>query len=139
MNPAPYRDYLRLLSVFHYVVAGLAGLASLLPVVYMAVGLAILGTATHGGPPDPMGRAIALIFVTVAAGLLAGALTLTVCIGLAGRYLAGHSHYTFCLVMAAVECVFMPFGTVLGVLTLITLLQEPAKVLFGEPVTVAAG
>ncbi len=132
MNPTSYRDYLRLLSIFHYVVAGVAGLASLLPVVYMAVGVAILGSATHGSAGDPMGRAIALIFVTVAAGMLAGALTMTVCIALAGRYLGARSHYTFCLVMAAVECVFMPFGTVLGVLTLIVLLQQPTKELFGE-------
>jgi len=134
----PYPDYLRLLSIFHYVVAGVAGLASLLPVVYMAVGVALLGSATRGGPPDPMGRAIALIFVTVSAGLLVGALAMTVCIALAGRFLAGRTHYNFCLVMAAAECVFMPFGTVLGVLTLIVLLQNPVKALFGEPAAVAA-
>lgn len=132
MTTTSYRDYLRLLSIFHYVVAGVAGLASLLPVVYMGVGVAILGSASHGTPPDPVGRAIVLIFVTVAGGLLVGALAMTVCIALAGRYLAGHSHYTFCLVMAAAECVFMPFGTVLGVLTLIVLLQQPTKELFGE-------
>ncbi len=130
-NPTRYPDYLRLLSIFHYVVAGLAGLAALLPVLYMAVGLAILAKASEPSG-DPVGRVFALVFITVAAGLLLGALTLAVSIGLAGRWLAGHSHYNFCLVMAAVECVFMPFGTVLGVLTLIALLQPPVKVLFGE-------
>ncbi len=139
MNPTPYRDYLRLLSIFHYVVAGLTGLASLLPVLYMTVGLAILGTAAHGSPPNPIGRAIVLIFVTAAAGLLVGALAMTVCIAMAGRYLAGYTHYTFCLVISAVECIFMPFGTVLGVLTLIVLLQEPVKELFGELPAPVAG
>ena len=32
--------------------------------------------------------------------------------------------------MAAVECVFMPFGTVLGVFTIIVLMREPVKQLF---------
>lgn len=138
MTPTPYRDYLRLLSIFHYVVAGLVSLGSLIPLVYLAVGLAIFGQAAKDSPGEPVGMAIATIFITVAAGLFLSALALAVSIGVAGRWLAGHSHYTFCLVMAAVECVFMPFGTVLGVMTLIVLLQEPVKVLFGEPLAPAA-
>jgi len=38
----------------------------------------------------------------------------------------------FCLVMAGAECLFMPFGTVLGVFTIILLLQEPVKQLFNS-------
>jgi hypothetical protein len=37
----------------------------------------------------------------------------------------------FCLVMGGVECLFMPFGTVLGVFTIIVLMREPVKQLFG--------
>jgi hypothetical protein len=33
--------------------------------------------------------------------------------------------------MAGIECMFMPFGTVLGVFTIITLTREPVKQLFG--------
>ena len=36
----------------------------------------------------------------------------------------------FCLVMGAVECVFMPFGTVLGIFTIIVLMRESVKPLF---------
>jgi hypothetical protein len=45
----------------------------------------------------------------------------------------------FCLVMGGVECLFMPFGTVLGVFTIIVLMQEPVKQLFGvNPPVIAA-
>jgi len=47
-----------------------------------------------------------------------------------GRCLAKRKHYTFCLVMAAIECIFMPFGTVLGVFTIIALNRETVKRLF---------
>jgi hypothetical protein len=37
------------------------------------------------------------------------------------------------LVIAAVECIFFPFGTVLGVLTIIVLMRPSIKSLFGVP------
>lgn len=33
--------------------------------------------------------------------------------------------------MAGIECMFMPFGTVLGAFTIIVLLQEPVRRLCG--------
>jgi hypothetical protein len=39
-------------------------------------------------------------------------------------------HYIFCLVIAAVECIFMPFGTVLGVFTIIVLQRPTVKAMF---------
>lgn len=47
-----------------------------------------------------------------------------------GRFLARHKHYLFCLVMAGLECMLMPFGTVLGVFTIIVLMRESVKQLF---------
>jgi hypothetical protein len=48
-----------------------------------------------------------------------------------GRNNVGSEEYTFCLVMAGVACMFMPFGTVLGVFTIIVLLRDSVKELFG--------
>jgi len=36
--------------------------------------------------------------------------------------------------MAAVACAFGPFGTVLGVFTIIVLMRDPVKELFGRDV-----
>ena len=39
----------------------------------------------------------------------------------------------FHYVVAGIECIFMPFGTVLGVLTLLVLMRPSVKALFDEP------
>ena len=65
----------------------------------------------------------AAVFITI--GWVFAAFVLT-----AGRFLAKRRHYMFCLVMGGVECIFMPFGTVLGVFTIIVLMRESVKQLF---------
>jgi hypothetical protein len=65
----------------------------------------------------------AALFITI--GWVFAAFVLTT-----GRFLANRRHYTFCLVMGGVQCIFMPFGTVLGVFTIIILMRESVKQLF---------
>jgi hypothetical protein len=43
---------------------------------------------------------------------------------IAGSCIAHRKHYTFCFVMACVECLSMPFGTVLGVFTILVLNRQ---------------
>jgi hypothetical protein len=50
-----------------------------------------------------------------------------------GRFLARREHYTFCVVMAGIECIFMLFGTVLGAFTIAILLRESVRQLFRLP------
>jgi len=125
-------EHLRLLSIFHYVVGGLAGLFSLIPVIHLVAGLFLIYAphkfpGNHQMPPAFLGRffvVFAIVVITV--GLTVAAFILT-----AGRFLAQRKHYTFCLVMGCIECLFMPFGTVLGVFTILVLAREPVKQLFG--------
>jgi hypothetical protein len=56
--------------------------------------------------------------------------TLAILVLIVGRFIARRKHYTFCFVMACVECVFMPFGTVLGVFTILVLSRQSVKGLF---------
>jgi hypothetical protein len=60
-------------------------------------------------------------------------LTLSACIAFAGRFLRRRTHRTFCLAVAAVSCLFTPFGTVLGVFTLIVLSREGVRQAFDAP------
>ena len=48
----------------------------------------------------------------------------------AGCCLGKQKKYMYCLVMAGVECMFMPFGTVLGVFTIIVLMRESVTEMF---------
>ena len=50
----------------------------------------------------------------------------------AGHFLRVQRYYTFCLVVAAIECINMPFGTVLGIFTIITLVDEKGKSMFNR-------
>ena len=125
-------EHLKLLSIFHYVVAAMTALFACIPFIHFFMGLAL---ATGAFPDtDPEAQPVG-IFIMVFAGLfiLAG-WALAVLIAYAGRSLQTRRRYTYCLVMAGVECIFMPFGTVLGVFTIIVLMRDSVKPLFGRPV-----
>lgn len=126
-------QHLQLLSIFHYVLAGFTALFSLLPLFHLAMGVMMATGAFHEGTaPDE--RAILQVvgaMVTAFAGLfIALGLTFAACLVAAGRFLARRVRHTFCLVVAGLECMLMPFGTVLGVFTLLVLLRDSVKVKF---------
>jgi len=126
------QEHLRLLAIFHYVVAGMTALFSLFPIIHVIVGVAlILGagqTETHGGEPPP--EFIGWIFAIVGGSIVAIGWSLAGCILAAGRMLAKRRRYLFCLVVAGIECLLMPFGTVLGVFTIIVLMRDTVKTTF---------
>jgi len=43
--------------------------------------------------------------------------------------------YSFALVIACIECLFVPFGTILRVFTIVALLRESVKELFARTQT----
>jgi hypothetical protein len=124
-------EHLQLLSIFHYVVAGLAALLSFFPLFYSAIGGFLLYAAQHPGannqePPVFLG----LIFIAVGAVFFIAGLTMAICILVAGGCLSRRKGYSFALVMACIECLFVPFGTILGVFTILALSRGPVKALF---------
>jgi hypothetical protein len=132
-------EHLKLLAVFHYVVSAIAGLFSLFPVIHLVLGLAMLsGRFPGGGKVEPDARLVGGFFVGFAVVWIAIGLMFAICIFFAGRNIARRTRYMYCLVVAAVECMFMPFGTVLGVFTLLVLMKEPVKVMFGAAPVMSA-
>jgi len=124
-------QYLRLLSIFHYVVGGLAALFACFPVIYIVLGiLAVYAPGTMNAEGDAMPAFIGWLFIIIGTGLIVVGWAFAVCIICAGRYLARQVHYLFCMVVAAIECVFMPFGTVLGVFTIVVLAKPSVKKMF---------
>ena len=124
-------QYLKLLSIFHYVVGGLAALFACFPIIYIAVGiLMVYAPGTMESEGDALPAMFGWIFIVIGAGLMLLGWAFAVFTILTGRYLARKVHYLFCMVMAAIECLFMPFGTVLGVFTIIVLCKPSVKKMF---------
>jgi hypothetical protein len=123
-------EHLKLLSIFHYVVAAFAALFACIPFIHFFIGLSmVMGWISDNGNEPQLGAVGGFFMVFAGAFILCG-WAFAVCLALAGRYLSEHRRYTFCLVMAAIACMFMPFGTVLGVFTIIVLVRPSVKELF---------
>ena len=125
-------EHLRLLSAFHYVVAAIAGAFALLPLVHLFVGIAMVSAALASNERGALPGALVGSFIVAFAAfwIVAGSLFATFLV-LAGRFLAQRRHYTFCLVTAGLACAFGPFGTVLGIFTLLVLLRDSVRAQFG--------
>lgn len=126
-------QHLRLLSIFHYVVAGLAALFGLFPIIHLAIGIAIVSgsiPASGGSPPPP--RWFGTMFIVVPGLFIVLLLGLAVALVIAGRLLQQRRGYLFCLIVAGISMLFQPFGMVLGILTIIVLLRPSVKELFGR-------
>lgn len=125
------QEHLRLLAIFHYVCAGLAALFSCIPIIHLVLGLVmLLRPEAFGRGADQPPAVVGVIFVVIGATIIICGWTFAALLAWAGRCLARRRHYTFCLVMAAVACLFVPFGTVLGVFTILVLMRPAVKALF---------
>ncbi len=150
------REHLRLLSLFHYVVGGIGYLVSMIPFIHLFMGIFLLASPeslfppgtpaspaleAEGGtssPPPGQGlpfpsKQLGLMFTIMPAVMILCGFALSTAVVVAGRRLAAHRSHNFCFVVAAILCVFVPVGTVLGIFTILTLVKPEAKELFGVP------
>jgi hypothetical protein len=132
-------QYLRILSVGHYVLGGLVALFSLFSLFYLYLGVAMMqGTLEPGSssvPPASMG----IFFVAFSLVFLALGLAYAACLVIAGQAIEARRRFVFCLVVAGIACALAPFGTVLGVFTILVLMRPSVKAMFDANGTGAAG
>jgi hypothetical protein len=130
--PSPDADHLRLLSIFHYVVGGITALMACIPLVHLAMGIFMLAAPeTFGNTPEARPPAmLGWFFIVFAAAFIVAGQALAACMIAAGRKIAKRRSYGFVFVVACIECLFMPFGTVLGVFTILVLNRPSVKALF---------
>jgi hypothetical protein len=124
-------EQLRLLSIFYWVSGGVTLLFSLYFLMYAGLGSAFLFMPANpdgSSPPDSFGlvfTAIGLLgFVLVGA---VGGLQIK-----AGFWLRERRHRVTIMVLAAISCLGVPYGTLLGVLTFLALARPSVVALFGE-------
>jgi len=124
-------QHLQLLSIFHYIVGGMSILCGCFPFIHVGMGIAMLSgafdQAGQGGPPRELGW----LFIAIGGAIILVLWTYGILVVVCGRKLSTRRNYWFCFVMACIECLEVPFGTVLGVFTIIVLLRPSVKARFG--------
>lgn len=132
MPKSQEEQYLDILSIFHYVVGGLLYFCGLFPIFHFVMGIFFIFTAvTKGDEESLMLGFMGMFFALFSMVFMISAWTIATLTLLSGRNLARRTRYRFCLIMAGVVCIFMPFGTVLGVFTILVLCKPQVKSLFG--------
>lgn len=131
MIPDRDSEHLQLLSIFHYVWAGIGALFSCLGLLYLAMGvglafLSISQLANTNAPPAFLGG----IFAFLGGMIVILGWTYSALLFYSGRCLSRRKHHTFCMVMACFSCLQVPVGTALGVCTILVLQRPSVRELF---------
>ena len=131
-------DHLRLLTVFHYVMAGVTSLFGLIPVIHLSVGLGLLfgggelSSAASADPAFPLAL-FAAAFTVIPGVIIVLMQSMAAALVVAGRRLQARRSWMFCAVVAGLATMVMPpVGTVLGVMTLLVLVRPQVRAAFLE-------
>ena len=95
------------------------------------------GVVFQGPNQAPMFRAIGTMFVVLFSIIFLLCLLMAACLVVSGLSLSRRKRYIFCFVIAAICCAQFPFGTALGIFTIIVLSRQTVKELFGRTPSMA--
>jgi hypothetical protein len=127
-------EHLRLLSIFHFVFAGLA----LLGMAFLGLHYFMMHTiftnpemwkSQKAGPPPQVFLDVFVWFYVFGGVILLAGLVLNV---LSGIFLLRRRHRLFSLIIGALNCLQIPFGTALGVFTIIVLSRDSVRELYSR-------
>lgn len=128
-------EHLKMLSIFHFVIAGLA----LFGLLFLCLHFLIMSTiftnphiwATRGnsGPPPEFFKIFLGFFYLIFGGITAAAGVLNL---LSAIFIRRRKHRAFSLVVAGLNCLQIPFGTILGVFTIIVLSRLSVRGKYGN-------
>jgi energy-converting hydrogenase Eha subunit E len=125
-------EHMRLLAIGYFVTGGTYSVLAFFPIIYIVMGLFLalgMPDLPRDGPgPGPvfMGWLFAIVgFVLMIVLSTVGTLQLYV-----GRCIGRRKFQTLCMVAAGISCIFIPFGTLLGIFTFIVLGRPSVQVQF---------
>ncbi len=130
-------ERLKVLAMLHYVVAGLVLAQSLFALIFVVIGALALFSPAAFTPDNSILALVAtgLTFLAIGVGLLLYGLVLAIAMIISGRCLGRHQHYWFSFAVACGALLFTPLGTALGIATLVVLLQDSVRQLYGVPLS----
>lgn len=122
-------QYIKILSIFYYVIAGLVALLSCFALLYLFAGIMLLNLPPMENQPPPP-AALGWLFIILSSAVFLLGWLWAAALVLAGWNLSKCRHYFYCMVLGCSILLFVPLGTVLGVFTIIVLFRPNAKLLF---------
>ncbi len=127
-------NHLNLLSIFHYVFAGISGISACFPIFHLIMGLSMLfgdffPQEVSPEMPFPF-EMFGLMFTLIPAAIIILGWIFAIAVAISGYFLSKRRNYLFCLIVAGISCFLAPLGTVLGVLTIVVLMKDDVKLLF---------
>ncbi len=131
-------EHLQLLGIFHYIVGGMMMLFSCFFIIHLVMGLVLAFNPQGFGPHrhDLREMQMEMFFGLLMAGFAASAILAGWTLGglmiYSGTCLRKHRRRMFSQIMAGIVCMFMPFGTVLGVFTIVVLQRDSVRRLYGR-------
>jgi hypothetical protein len=123
------QEHLRWLAIAYYVSAGLSAFVGLIMVAYFGFMATVLQVAAHdakNAPPAFVGALLGLfcVFLFLVLGVMTWAKVQT------GRNLRRRRSRTFCMVVGGIVCMGFPWGTLLGIATLLVLSRPTVVAMF---------
>jgi hypothetical protein len=134
-------SHLKLLSVFQYIFAGINAFTAMFPIFHLIMGVFMVsgamtpppGQAGAGGgspPPQEFFEFMGWMFIGIGIAVIFYGLVMSILSVMIGLKLGRRHHRTFCIVGAAIQCIVMPLGTILGVFTIVVLMRPSVAQMF---------
>ncbi|UCH30208.1 MAG: hypothetical protein JSV06_04060 [Myxococcales bacterium] len=143
------REHLSALSIGHFILAGVALFSGIPALVWGVAGAKLVdevggdlsramgdisgqaGADPFGGGADAMLRDVETLLVTAIVAGLSIAVISAIHLTVVGVKIRQRRWWTFCYLTGWGECLMFPFGTILGIFTIIVLGRPSVKRLFG--------
>jgi hypothetical protein len=127
-------EHLRLLHIGFYIMAGLSGFFSLFALIYIGLGgvfvAGVFSQLANSNAANAVPAVVGWIFVGMGVFFLFMGLTIAFLLFMTGKNLQQRQHRTFCLVMAGLCCLQVPWGTALGICTINVLNRPSVRAMF---------
>jgi len=137
------------LSIGHFILAGVALLGGVPTLLIGVSGSTLMdefgsdlsmamgqipgqsGVDPFGGRPDAMLQDLNTLIISVVVSMVLLAVVSAIHLAVVGVQIRNRRWWTFCYLTGWGECLMFPFGTVLGIFTIIVLSRPSVKRLFG--------
>lgn len=129
-------EHLKNLSLAFLVVSVLTALFGCMFLLHFGAGVMMIvspESMSNGKPGNAPPAFIGWMFAAMGGGAVLAFWTIAGMMFAAGRAIKARRRHTFCLIVSGLSCLFMPFGTCLGVISFIVLSRPSVKALFQPP------